>query len=157
VTLVSKSNGYQQGADATLPYSCVDLVSSYAQQLKFTVPAGSMPSGIKAAEGFASTSNGQFTYNSGPTASAPPMIGSVVSFGAMSNDPDGHVAVVQGVAPNGPNSVTVTLFDQNWPYEHPHWTTADFTKNADGVWSGTLHDSATIAPQGVAVGWANPN
>jgi filamentous hemagglutinin family protein len=159
------SNGSDQGTTAgNEAYQCSALIVRYANQLGITGLSSdysNVKSGYLVAQQLASLSNGKFVYVTNGS-SAAPVVGAVISINGFNTkdakgntDPAGHVGIVQHVTVNADGSLTVTLFDQNWPGGNS-WSTVTFTKNGNS-YSGTMKDSN--APGGVLTvnGWANPS
>jgi filamentous hemagglutinin family protein len=163
-TVTSYSNGGNQGTTVgNEAWQCSALIVRYANQLGITgllSDYSNVLSGKAVAKQLASVSNGKFVYLPNGSAVAPE-VGAVISIGGFTTpdakgntDPAGHVGIVQSVQQNPNGSLTLTLFDQNWP-GGAHWSQVTLTKQGSS-YSGTMKDSN--APGGVltVVGWANP-
>jgi filamentous hemagglutinin family protein len=163
-TVTAYSNGSNEGrANGNEAYQCSALIVRYANQLGITgllSDYSNVLDGKDVAQQLASVSNGKFNYvpNGSPEL---PEVGAVISIGGFNTpdkngntDPAGHVGIVQSVTANANGTVTLTLFDQNWP-SGDHWSQVTLTKQGNS-WFGTMKDSNAPGGELTVVGWANP-
>jgi hypothetical protein len=164
--LIGYSNGPRDGfTDSSAPNQCTHLIVRYAGilglgRIQSTRDVGD---GKDVARNFAAASDGRFRFIDGANGTEAPVAGAVISIGNRSqdggswtNNPYGHVGIAQRVEATGPNRITVTLFDQNFPVPSGRWKQVIFTRAASR-WTGTMSNTTSRGTQQLVVaGWANP-
>ncbi|WP_209508172.1 peptidoglycan-binding protein [Ruegeria sp. HKCCSP335] len=153
----SNSNGIGEGmVGSGLDRQCVELIHRYHETLAGTPSTSKLGNGKQVAGSLSRISPKLFDLHLNGTSSVPPTEGSVISINLPGQLAEyGHVGIAQKVeaAGDNPNSLTVTLFDQNWPTDKSNgWKTVTFTKDATGVWSGQMMNSGKPVD---VVAWSN--
>ena len=158
---LGNGDGYGSTNDTKYRNQCTKLISAYAEALEFSDKEDrttAVGHGHAAAKEFAGLSNGQFTYVNGNGGEEAPTKGTVLSISPYEGNQYGHVGIVSAIkrSPDG-QSMTVTLFDQNWP--SGAWRQITLTRDANG-WKGQLEiypPSRDTPIYAQIEGWANPN
>lgn len=158
-TLISYSNANSDGREGYtsegLNRQCVELIQRYAGMFSEENRITGLGNGKDVASNLPNKTSGAFEYSENGSSIEKPVIGSVISINLTGDlAPYGHVGIVQDVVEAG-NTITVRLFDQNWPTNiSKSWKTVIFTKQPhDGSWSGVMLNNGKKMD---VVGWANP-